>query len=124
MEPIMSSVSYISYGEDEKKIIRRGIASIREVLMGRDIDKKKSLLFALDWFMDPYYKQDISNLHDDLITLLEEVIISSEDDEVSEDALNLLSSYEWPPFKILEKNLHKVSARLKLDVLYVINMDK
>ena len=120
----MSSVSYISYGEDEKKIIREGSASIREVLMGRDIDKKKSLLFALDWFMDPYYKQDISNLHDDLITLLEEVIISSEDDEVSEDALNLLSSYEWPPFKILEKNLHKVSARLKPDVLYVINMDK
>lgn len=53
-----SNVRYITYGANEKEIIKTGIEAIREVLMGDDNEKKKSLLFALDWFMDPYYKQD------------------------------------------------------------------
>lgn len=74
--------------------------------------------------MDPYFKQDTSAIHDELIELLQIVIISSNDDEVSEDALQLLCDYEWPPFEILEKNIDKVSQRLKSDVLYAVNMDK
>ncbi len=120
----MNHISYISYGENEIDIVKNGIEAIREVLMGNNTDKKRSLLFALDWFMDPYYKQDISNFHGELIELLQTVVISSNDDDVSEDALNLLSSYEWPPFEILEKNINRVSERLKPNVLYVINMDK
>lgn len=94
--------------------------------MGGSADEKKSLLLALDWFMDPYYKQDtyIANIHDDLVELLQTVVIFSNDDEVSEEALDLLSSYEWPPFEILEQNIDKVSKQLKPDVLYVINMGK
>lgn len=74
--------------------------------------------------MDPYFKQDTSAIHDELNELLQIVIISSNDDEVSEDALQLLCDYEWPPFEILEKNIDKVSQRLKSDVLYAVNMDK
>ena len=121
-----SNISYISYGENEREIVRKGISAIREVLMGGSADEKKRLLLALDWFMDPYYKQDtyITNIHDELVELLQTVVISSKDDEVSEEALDLLSSYEWPPFEILEKNIDKVSKQLKPDVLYVINMGK
>ena len=121
-----NNISYISYGENEREIVRKGISAIREVLMGGSADEKKSLLLALDWFMDPYYKQDtyITNIHDELVELLQTVVISSKDDEVSEEALDLLSSYEWPPFEILEKNIDKVSKQLKPDVLYVINMGK
>lgn len=114
---------YTTYGENEKKIIREGTTAIREVLMGNDIDQKKSLLFALDWFMDPFFKQDISRIYDDLMEILQEVVILSEDADVSEDALSLLSSYAWPPFGTLEKNLDKVSERIKPYVLYAINMD-
>ena len=119
-------ISCITYSENERKIVRKGIDAIQEVLMGDNAKKKRSLLFALDWFMDPYYKQDsyIADIHDELVELLQTVIISSNDDEVSEDALQLLSSYEWPPFEILEKNIDRVSEQLKPDVLYVINMDK
>lgn len=121
-----SNIRYTSYGENEKEIIKKGIVAIQEVLMGDNADKKKSLLLALDWFMDPYYKQDIyiADIRGDLNKLLQTVIITSNEDEVSEDALNLLSSYEWPPFEILEKNLDRVSEQLMPDVLYVINMDK
>lgn len=91
--------------------------------MGDNADQKKSLLLALDWFMDPYYKQGIyiADIHDDLIDLLQTVIISSDDDEVSEDAWNLLVSYEWPPFEILEKNMDRVPEQLKPHVLEAVN---
>ena len=120
-----SNVRYITYGANEKEIIKTGIEAIREVLMGDDNEKKKSLLFALDWFMDPYYKQDhyIADIRDELTVLLQIVVISSSDD-VSEDALDLLSSYAWGPFEILEKRIDKVPERIKPYVLEVINMDK
>lgn len=75
--------------------------------------------------MDPYYKQDhyITNFLNELVELLQTVIITSNDDEVADNALNLLSSYAWPPFEILENNINKVSERMKPYVLEVINMD-
>ena len=119
------NVSTISYSESEREIVRKGIHAIREVLMGDDANKKRSLLFALDWFMDPYYKQDhyIADFLNELVELLQTVIITSNDDEVADNALNLLSSYAWPPFEILENNINKVSERMKPYVLEVINMD-
>lgn len=123
---MQNRVRYVSYGEHEKEIVRKGIAAIREVLLEGSPDEKKSLLLALDWFMDPYYKQDIyiADIRGELVELLQTVVISSNDDEVSEDALELLSSYEWPPFEILENNLDKVSEQCKPYVLYVINMGR
>ena len=126
-EDVMDNhVSYITYGANEREIVKNGIDAIREVLMGSDIGKKRSLLLALDWFMDPYYHQDhyIADFRGELIDLLQTVIITSDDDEVSDDALNLLSSYEWPPFEILEKNMDQISEQMKSDVMYVINMDQ
>ena len=121
-----NNVRFISYSEHEKEIVRKGIDAIQEVLMGSNNEEKRSLLFALDWFMDPYYKQDhyIANIHDELIDLLQTVIITSNDDDVADDEINLLSSYAWPPFEILENNMNKVSVQMKPYVLEVINMDK
>lgn len=119
-------VGFISYGKSEIEIVKKGIHAIREVLTGNDTNRKRSLLLALDWFMDPYYKQEhyIADFLSELTELLQTVIITSLDDEVSDDALDLLSSYAWPPFEILEKNLDKVSEKMKPYVLEVINMDK
>ena len=120
-----SNVRYTTYGANEKEVVKRGIEAIRVVLMGNDDEKKKSLLFALDWFMDPYYKQNhyIADFQDELTDLLQIVVVSSSDD-VSEDALNLLSSYAWGPFEILEKERDKVSEQMKPYVLEVINRNK
>jgi len=120
-----SNVRYTTYGANEKEVVKRGIEAIRLVLMGNDDEKKKSLLFALDWFMDPYYKQNhyIADFQDELTDLLQIVVVSSSDD-VSEDALNLLSSYAWGPFEILEKERDKVSEQMKPYVLEVINRNK
>lgn len=117
--------SYITYSKQEKEIVKQGITAIQNVLMGADVNAKRSLLLALDWYMDPYYKQDnyISDFREELIELLQTVVITSSDIEVAEDALILLTSYAWPPFDILEKNIDRVSPQLRPDVLYAIHMD-
>lgn len=120
-----SNVRYTTYGANEKEVIKRGIDAIKVVLMGDNDEKKKSLLFALDWFMDPYYKQNhyIADFYNELTDLLQIVVVSSSDD-VSEDALDLLCSYAWGPFEILEKEIDKVSEQMKPHVLEVINRNK
>lgn len=98
----MAAVTFTSYGGNEKDVVRRGITAIREVLLGNDNGRKRSLLLALDWFMDPYYRQDISAIRDELKELLQTVAAASDDPDVREDALQLLYDYEAPPFPILE----------------------
>ena len=115
-------ISYISYGENEKKIIKAGIVEIRKVLMGNDKNKKRSLLFALDWFYGPLLKQDISDIHNELVELLQTVVISSTDDDVSEDALQLYAIMNGT-FEYLKKYKQGIAA-IKPDVLYAVNMDK
>ena len=120
----MGEVRCVTYSGDEKAIVRKGIDAIREVLLGQDNARKLSLLLALDWFMDPYFQQDISGMKEDLKELLQTVVVLSGDYDVSDDALNLLISYTWPPFPILERNLDRVPEKLKADVLYAINMEE
>jgi hypothetical protein len=120
----MGESRFVSYSGDEKEIVRQGIGAIRSVLAGNDESAKLRLLLCLDWFMDPYYGQDISDIKDELITILQEIIISDDSFSVKEDALNLLTSYEWPPFPILEKSLDTIDEKLLPDVKYAINMDK
>ncbi len=90
--------------------------------MGTDAGRKRSILFCLDYFMDAYYGEDISEIHDELVELLEEVIVSPNEDTVIEDALDLLMSYEWPPFPVLEKNIDVIAPQHKPSVLYLLNL--
>ena len=113
---------YVTYTDEDKAIVRRGISAIREVLMGADAGRKRRIMFCLEYFMDPYYGEDISQIHDELVELLEEVIVSPNEDIVIEDALDLLISYEWPPFPILEKNIDVIPPLHKPSVLYLLNL--
>ena len=117
--------SFVSYTEEERKLVREGgIDAIRQVLTGSDTEKKRSLLLCLDWFMDPYYKQDISSFKEDLIQLLETVIVSPNPIEVKDDALQLLSDYCWGPFPTLEQHVDEIEDELKANVEYTINMQR
>ena len=48
-----SNVRYITYGANEKEIIKTGIEAIREVLMGDDNEKKKKSLVCLGLVYGP-----------------------------------------------------------------------
>lgn len=57
--------------------------------------------FYLDWYMDPYYKQDISGIKKDLKEMLEKVAVSPEEEDIIDEALHLLEGYTDPPYPIL-----------------------
>lgn len=119
----MENFRHVEYTEIDREIVRKGITEIARVLMGTDTERKLSMLLCLDWFMDPYYGQDISTFHDELVDLLQTVIISPNDDNVIEDAISLLMDYEWPPFSIIEQNKDLIPNKFQDDIAYLLNMD-
>ena len=115
---------FTAYGETEKEIIRRGLPAVEAVLLRGGREEKLRLLLALDWFMDPYFRQDTAAMADGLCRLLQTAAVSSGDTEVSEAALGLLTDYCWPPFPILEAGLESVPAETRGEALYAVRMDR
>jgi len=70
------------YTEREMQCVKEGIGAVRSVLSGTDTEAKRRLLFYLDWYMDPYYKQDISDIKKDLKEMLETVAVSSNEEDI------------------------------------------
>lgn len=111
----------VRYTEREKDIVARGIAAVADILLGEDQEAKESLLLCLDYYMDPYYGQTL-DYERELADLLQTVIISPNPLSVKEDALQLLTSYSYPPFSLLAQGLEQVEPELRPDVIYALNM--
>ena len=84
------------YGTAEKELVQQGIEAIRSVLHGKDSNAKRKLLFYLDQYLDPYYQNDLTELHEPLKGLLQEAMISDNEADVIEEVRHLLEVYEEP----------------------------
>ena len=84
------------YGIAEKELVQQGIEAIRSVLHGKDSNAKRRLLFYLDQYLDPYYQNDLTELHEPLKGLLQEAMISDNEADVIEEVRHLLEVYEEP----------------------------
>ena len=104
----MSQKFDCNYGETEFNTIENGIEAIEAVLTGSDIHAKERLLFCLDWYMDPYYKKDLSAIREPLIELLQKIAVTDADMGVVNEAFHLLEAYTEGPYDILEKNMDQV----------------
>ena len=114
---------FVSYSDDEMNIVEGGILEIQKILMGNDSDKKRRLLFCLDRYMDPYYGYHLP-FQEELIRLLEAVVVSPNENDVIEDALQLLGDYTIGPYEIIEKSIEKIPEELKPEVFWVINQHR
>lgn len=76
--------------------------------------------FYLDWYMDPYYKQDISGIKKDLKEMLEKVAVSPEEEDIIDEALHLLEGYTDPPYPILAAYWGNLSEKHKPKALYLL----
>lgn len=76
--------------------------------------------FYLDWYMDPYYKQDISGIKNDLKEMLEKIVVSPNEEDVIDEALHLLEGYTDPPYPILAAYLGNLSEKHKPKALYLL----
>ena len=113
----------VTYSEMEKELVGRGLPAVQQVLEGQDTEAKERLLFCLDYYMDPYYGNQLP-YQAELEILLQQVVISDNPLSVKEDALGLLTSYACPPFPVLEANIHLVEEELRADVQYALDMGK
>ena len=120
----MKDIKYITYTKKECNIVENGIDAIKKVLLNNSNENDKlNILFCLDKYLDPYFKYNLP-YEEEIFKILQEIIISENTLDTKEEAINLLSSYSWPPFKIIEKNIDKIEKELISDIKYLINMDK
>jgi hypothetical protein len=45
-----------TYSKKHEEIVNRGVDAISEILKSADVDEKRSILFCLDKYLDPYYR--------------------------------------------------------------------
>ncbi|MBQ6302582.1 MAG: hypothetical protein IJK83_01005 [Clostridiales bacterium] len=112
------------YGDAEIKIFEAGADAVKAVFDGEDIEAKKRLLFYLDRVMDPFYGQDISGMTGSLKDILQNLIITSDNDDITGEAVHLLSSYTSGPYEILKADYTRVPEPFKADVLYLFNDER
>ncbi len=97
----------VTYNERHKKIVCGGIDRVRAAFAEGDKGEILSLLLCLDFYLDPYYGHRLP-YEKEIFDLLQETAVRSSDDDVTEDCLNLLSSYSYPPFTVIEKNIDSI----------------
>ena len=110
------------YGDAEREIVKSGYEAIEAVLTGHDMIAKRRLLFYLDWYIDPYYKNDLTNLYEPLKELLQKMVIEEKEDDVIEDALFVLESHTEPPYERLRESIDIVPQQFLPKVRYLINL--
>ena len=108
------------YTEREVQCLKEGMGAVRSVLSGTDTEAKRRLLFYLDWYMDPYYKQAISGIKNDLKEMLEKVAVSPEEEDIIDEALHLREGYTDPPYPILAAYWGNLSEKHKPKALYLL----
>jgi hypothetical protein len=82
-------ITYITYSKEQCNIVEKGIDLIKEVFEKGNTDEKRSLLFCLDKYLDPYYGYKLS-YRKDLFLLLQKQLFKDNHIEVKEDILQLL----------------------------------
>lgn len=108
------------YGEEEVEIVRGGVGPIYKVLIGEDDNAKRRLLFYLDWYMDPYYENDLSKLYEPIKEILQDMIIKKNEEDIKEEALHLLEAYTEAPYEIFEENINEVPPQFLSEVKSLI----
>lgn len=111
----------LGYNENEKKIAEGGFDGIKKVLCGDDVTKSRRLLFCLDRYLDPIYQIKL-DYEKDIFELLQEIVISSDNDEIIDDCLQLLGDYATEPLTILENGIENIKSNMRSQARYVLNM--
>jgi hypothetical protein len=116
-----NKVDFVTYTKDHSSVVKSGVNAISEILNGTDIAEKRSLLFCLDKYLDPYYGYNLPYF-DDIITLLQEQLFLIDIKEVKEDILQLLRDYAKESLDYLAEKLEELDLEPELleDALYAL----
>ena len=112
---------HAAYSDEERNIVRVGIDAVRAVLSGADVEAVRRLLYCLDWFMDPYYQNDLGDMAAPLKDALQELAVSTRLEDIVWEALQLLE-YTEPPYEILRAHLDDVLPQQQPYARYLLSL--
>ena len=113
-------MSTVYYNETHQRIVESGISAIKTVLMGDDTSEILSVLLCLDFYLDPYYKNTLS-YEKEIFDLLQELVVSTRNDDVIGTCLQLIGDYCTFPLAIMEKGFDKIKDNWRPDVRYILD---
>ena len=109
----------VYYDDSHQKIVESGISAIKNVLFGNDTAEIKSLLLCLDFYLDPYYQNTLP-YENEIYDLLQELIITSHDDDIISDCLQLIRDYSSTALSILKAGFDQIKENWKPDVRRIL----
>ena len=110
----------ITYDDSHKKTVESGTEAVREVLFGGNTLEIRKLLFCLDLYLDPYYKNTLP-YEPEIYDLLQELAVTSRDDDVIDDCLQLIDNYSCSSLAILEHGFDRIKDSMKPYAQYILN---
>ncbi|WP_051290004.1 HEAT repeat domain-containing protein [Paenibacillus massiliensis] len=113
--------SSVTYTEQHMELVRQGLRAIREYWQGANTVEKRSLLFCLDRYLDPYFGYELS-FKEELIQLLERELFGCNVQIVKEDILQLLSEYASDRLDYLAEHLMDMDPELLPDAIYALGL--
>jgi hypothetical protein len=113
------NISSVTYTKKHVEIVTNGLLSINEVLNSTNVSEKRSILFCLDKYLDPYYGYNLSYF-DDIILLLQKHLCMKEEKEVKEDILQLLTDYSKDSLDYLAEKIDEIEPSLLANSLYAL----
>jgi hypothetical protein len=111
--------SFVTYTQNHNEIVTTGVIAISQVLNSKDDSEKRSLLFCLDRYLDPYYGYNLPYF-DEIIRLLEKHLFVDHIKVVKEDILQLLRNYSSTNLDYLAENIEEIQLDLLADALYAL----
>lgn len=111
---------YVTYTQKHRDIVITGVTAINDFLNHKDVSEKRSLLFCLDRYLDPYFAYDLPYF-DDIILLLEKHLFFNHSKEINEDILQLLNDYSKSNLDYLADHIEELVPEFLADALYALS---
>lgn len=108
----------VYYEARHKAIAEGGVEGIAAVLRGDDEAEKASLLFCLDYYLDPYYGCTLAH-ESEIFVLLQELLLTERSQAIRDDILQLLGDY-CGDFSVLRSKTREASSELSPDIKRLI----
>ncbi|WP_449601887.1 hypothetical protein [Paenibacillus sp. Marseille-Q9583] len=112
--------SYVTYTQKHRDIIITGVTAINDFLNRKDVSEKRSLLFCLDRYLDPYFGYDLPYF-DDIILLLEKHLLFNHSKEINQDINQLLNDYSKSNLDYLADHIEEIDPEFLADALYTLS---
>lgn len=113
--------SFVTYTKHHEEIVNNGVDAINAFLINAKFGEKRSLLFCLDKYLDPYYGYNLP-FFDEVISVLEKHLLIDHDKEVKEDILRLLTEYSKDSLDYLADNIEQIDYEFLADAIYALGL--